>query len=131
MRLAERRAACVLLSNAGLVYVGQSFPSCRRIKKRLDFEQVLRTAALSNKWFSVYIRKNEYGFARLGVIASKRIMPTAIARNFAKRMIREGFRCSVNVDYAVDVVVRAKREIKPHTTEERSALVDLLQSLHK
>lgn len=85
---------------------------------------------LTNKWFVVYVQKNEEGIARLGVIASKRIMPKAVSRNFAKRLIRDIFRRSLSSDHALDVVVRAKRLLDPKTSKEgRLALVQLLQTV--
>ena len=72
------------------------------------------------------------GFARLGVIVSKKTMPGAVARNMTKRMIREVFRCNFSVDLALDVVVRAKQKPKLEAhIETRLALIDLLQSIQK
>lgn len=111
---------------------GHTLPICRRIKKRAEFKQALHADCLTNKWFSVYLRKNEYGFSRLGIIVSKKAMPKAIARNFAKRMIREVFRCNFLVDYPLDVIVRAKRQFKLETSSEgRLALIHLFQSVQK
>jgi ribonuclease P protein component len=116
-----------LLSNAR-----KTLPPCRRIRQRTDFEQAFRAQSLSNKWFAVYVRKNESGYSRLGLIASKRIMPKAVSRNFAKRLIRDVFRCCFSAECALDVVVRAKRQLRPDTsTEGRSALVQLLQAAQK
>lgn len=65
-------------------------------------------------------------------MVSKRMMPKAVARNFAKRMIREAFRCNFSVDYSLDVIVRAKRQFKPETSVEgRLALIHLFQSAQK
>ena len=59
-------------------------------------------------------------------------MPKAVARNFTKRMIREVFRCKFSVDYALDVIVRARRQFKPEASAEgRLALVHLFQSAQK
>lgn len=107
-----------------------TLPPCRRIKQPTEFELALRANCLTNKWFAVYIRKNENGYSRLGVIASKRSMPKAVSRNFAKRMIRNIFRLNFSVAYSVDVVVRAKRQFNSETaTEGRLALLQLFQSV--
>ena len=85
---------------------------------------------ITNKWFVVYVQKNEVGISRLGVVASKRVMPTAVSRNFAKRLVREAFRRSFSVDRALDVVVRARRQLSPETSMEgRQALAQLLQAV--
>lgn len=86
---------------------------------------------LSNKWFTVYIRKNKNGFSRLGIIASKKNMPKAVSRNFAKRIIRDVFRLNFLALSSMDVVVRAKRQFNSETSiEGRQALLRLFQSIH-
>ena len=91
---------------------------------------MLHANYLTNKWFAIYVQKNEGGVVRLGVIASKRIMPKAVSRNFAKRLIREVFRCSFSTNSALDVVVRARRQLSPETSKEgRLALAQLLQTV--
>ena len=59
-------------------------------------------------------------------------MPKAVPRNFAKRLIRDVFRCFFSAEYALDVVVRAKRQLSPDTSREgRLALVHLFQAAQK
>ena len=108
----------------------QALPCCRRIRQPTEFKWALRESCLANKWFAVYVRKNESGYSRLGVIAGKRSMPKAVARNFAKRMIRNVFRLNFAVGCSVDVVVRAKRQLDLESSAEgRQALLQLLQSV--
>ena len=122
---AEPKAVRALPSSAG-----QTLSVCRRIRQRTDFEQAFHAERLTNKWFAVYVRKNERGFARLGIVVSKRTMPKAVSRNFAKRLIREVFRRRFAVGRAIDVVVRAKRQISPdYSAEGRLALVQLFQAV--
>ena len=91
---------------------------------------MFRADCLINKWFVIYVQKNESGITRLGVVASKRIMPKAVSRNFTKRLIREVFRRSFSADYALDIVVRARRQLSPETSREgRLALAQLLQAV--
>lgn len=109
---------------------GQTFSSRRRIKQRLEFERALQANCLNNKWFSIYLRANELGFSRLGIIVSKRTIPKAVARNFAKRMIRETFRCNFSANCSLDIVVRAKRQCNPESSVEgKLALIDLFRSV--
>lgn len=85
---------------------------------------------MANKWFVVYARISEAGVSRLGVVASKRIMPKAVSRNFTKRLIKEVFRCSLLADSTLDVVVRARRRLDPeYSAEGRLALKQLLQAV--
>jgi ribonuclease P protein component len=115
-----------LLSKA----TGQTLSSVRRIRQRTEFEQAFRANRLTNKWFMVYARKNESGFARLGLVVSKKAMPKAVARNFAKRLVREVFRRDFPTEHALDIVVRARRQINPENSAEgRQALTQLLQAL--
>ncbi|MDE2310325.1 MAG: ribonuclease P protein component [Betaproteobacteria bacterium] len=108
----------------------QTLPVCRRIRQRTEFEQVFRAERLTNKWFAIYVRKNDSGFARLGIVASKRTMPKAVSRNLAKRMIREAFRRGFSAGCTIDIVVRAKRQIRPENLAEgRLALEQLLQTV--
>lgn len=116
-------------ATTGLAETGQTLPARRRMKQRAEFEQALKANCLSNKWFAVYLKKNDCGFARLGIIASKRVMPKAVSRNLAKRMIREGFRHNFACGESLDVLVRAKRLIQPGMlVEGRSSLLHLLQT---
>lgn len=122
---AEPKAVRALPSRAK-----QTLSVCRRIRQRAEFEQAFRAERLTNKWFVVYVRKNESGFARLGIVASKRTMPKAVSRNLAKRLIREAFRRGFLAGCALDVIVRAKRQINPENSAEgRLALVQLLQAV--
>jgi len=109
---------------------GQTFPPDRRIRQRTEFEQAFRANRLTNKWFMVYVRENEIGFSRLGLVVSKKTMPKAVARNFAKRLVREVFRHDFPVEHALDIVVRARRQINPENSAEgRQALAQLLQAV--
>lgn len=91
---------------------------------------MLAATSTANKWFVVYARRNEGGISRLGVVASKRIMPTAVSRNFTKRLVREVFRLSFSADCAWDVVVRARKQLGSNTSVEgRQALKQLLQAI--
>ena len=103
---------------------------CRRIRQRAEFEQVFLAKRWTNKWFTIYVQKNESGFARLGIVASKKALPKAVSRNFAKRLIREMFRCEFPSERELDVVVRAKRQISSDSLiEGRRALAQLLKAI--
>ena len=110
--------------------LGNTLPPDRRIRQRTEFEQAFRADRLTNKWFMLYARKNESGFARLGLVVSKKTIPKAVARNFAKRLVREVFRCNFSAETALDIVVRAKRQINPENSAEgRQALMQLFLAL--
>ena len=99
------------------------------MNQRAHFERALRAECLSNKWFAVHVQKNECGFARLGIIASKRVMPKAVSRNFVKRTVREVFRCNFSPAVSLDVLVKARRPLQVEAASEgRAALLQLLQT---
>ena len=99
------------------------------MNQRAQFEQALRADCISNKWFAVHVQKNECGFARLGIIASKRVMPKAVSRNFVKRTVREVFRCKFLSTASLDVLVKARRPLQAKAASEgRVALLQLLQT---
>lgn len=103
------------------------FPSGQRIKKSKDFEQALRQKSLINKWFTIHLVDSDHKFARLGMIASKRIMPKSVHRNFAKRFIRETFRLNSSELAKLDFVVRIRRNLTNDTViEARTALLQLM-----
>ena len=109
---------------------GQTLSSARRIRQSAEFEQAFRADRLTNKWFIVYVRKNKNGFARLGLVVGKKVMPKAVARNLAKRLVREVFRRDFPAILPLDVVVRVRRQINPENLAEgRQALAHLLQAM--
>lgn len=120
--LAGQKAASVLPSDTG-----RSLPANRRLRRRVEFEHAFRSGRLVNAWFAVYARKNEYTFSRIGIAASKKVMPNAVSRNLSKRLIRETFRLEFPVGAAMDVVVYPKRRIsQKNLAESRNALRQLL-----
>lgn len=122
MQLAELKA--VLASQFS---INNSFPSRCRIKQRKDFELALRNGYLINKWFAVHLVRTANNYARLGMIVSKRTMPKAVARNFAKRLIREAFRQNMTDLPAFDFVIRIRRNLAIDASlEARSELIALL-----
>ncbi len=119
--LAEPKAGRVLPSK-----IRQTLPACRRIRQRSEFEQVLSAERRINKWFVIHAWEKENGSSRLGIIVSKKNIPNAVTRNYVKRLIRDIFRRLFPAGCVTDVVVRAKRQIKPENSKEaRLALAQL------
>lgn len=56
--------------------------------------------------FDVKFLDNTVGFARLGYVIPKRLVPSAVRRNTIKRLIREAFRLNRKQFLAIDLVVR-------------------------
>lgn len=67
-----------------------------------------RATPSRDQYFTVLLRSNDGEGARLGIIAAKRKLPTAVGRNRAKRIIRESFRRHRETLGSIDVIVLAQ-----------------------
>ena len=110
----------------------QTIPKFRRIKTGEEFRIVLAAYFCSNKWFVGYAHENRIGVSRLGMVVSKRVVPHSVNRNYAKRLIREGFRQEFSARCALDVVIRLRRPLdRERSGEGRKALAQLLGNIQK
>jgi len=110
----------------------QTLPNFRRLKSGEEFRLAFAAHFYSNKWFAIYARGNKTGTSRLGIIVSKKAVPHAVNRNYAKRLIREKFRRDFPVWHAVDIVVRLRRSLTQGTSGEvPGALVQLLADIQR
>lgn len=84
------------------------FPRESRLLNKRDFDGVFSQAVkTANAGFVVLYRKNELGYARVGLAISKKMIPKAHERNRIKRLVREAFR---KVSLApVDMVFMARK----------------------
>ncbi len=114
-----------------------SLPWYRRIGRREGFDLAPGPGVSSNEWFVVYARPNRLGVSRLGVTVSKRVARHATARNFAKRLVREGFRRTFPAHgpgngCAVNVIVRVRRQLDRNTAQQGAeALARLLRGVQE
>ena len=85
----------------------RDFGRARRLRRKNQFDDVLRNASVRVGRGSLRLaaRDNDLETARLGLIVGKRMLPLAVDRNRAKRVIRESFRQADELP-AMDVVVR-------------------------
>jgi ribonuclease P protein component len=110
--------------------IEHTLPVFRRLRQPSDFEQVFRGDRLGNKCFFIYVVKNDKGYARLGMVISKKTMPTAVSRNFTKRLVRDIFRRIFPAESSLDIVVRAKMRINTdNAADGRLALINLFQAV--
>ena len=100
MRVA-RKAASVSLSEADDAHRPvsvsgkrpENYARSRRILKTDEFSSVFRLRPVfRTAHFALYVRANDLGHARLGVVVAKRFAPRAVTRNMIKRLAREIFR---------------------------------------
>jgi ribonuclease P protein component len=70
------------------------------------------------------------GHARLGMSVSKRILPAAVQRNIAKRLIRDCFRKYARQGISNDVVVRLRKPLeKKDLAVARATLGEMLKNI--
>lgn len=80
------------------------------IRRRAEFQQVYeRGARIHGRFSTLFLLPNKLSIGRLGIAATRKL-GGAVARNRAKRLIREVFRRN-NVASGFDVVVVPKREL--------------------
>lgn len=84
-----------------------------RLKKRADYLAVQRRGRRrAGEHVIVCLKRNQLGFSRVGVTASKRV-GNAVRRNWWKRRVRECFRrnkSKMPVGYDIVVIVKASAE---------------------
>ena len=70
--------------------------------------------------------------ARLGIVASKRLMAEAVTRNYCKRLAREVFRTECAAMTGIDIVVRARMSVTAaRSSEARAEMRDLLRRVER
>jgi ribonuclease P protein component len=99
------------------------FTAAHRLSRAEGFDHVIHAANLADKFYKVFFVPNGKKNARLGIVASKRILPGVVQRNRVKRMIREEFRRHNIKTQQLDVVVM----VKSHDTQalQREGLITL------
>ena len=81
-----------------------------RLRKRVEFQRAFVTGRrVHGRYLTVIVRPNDLGRSRLGVVATRKL-GGAVARNRAKRRVRELFRTHKPAA-AIDLVVIARREL--------------------
>ena len=90
-----------------------SFHKAERLTKRTEFEKVMGEGKKRRveKLCIIFFMPSQSGKKRLGIIASKKI-GNAVARNRAKRRIREVFRhVKHRIEPALDIVIISGKEM--------------------
>lgn len=88
-----------------------SFTKEERLLKRVQFLNVTEDGKkLLTRSFIVFLKPNNLAFSRIGITASRKV-GGSVARNRAKRIVREFFRLNKSrIEKGIDIVVIAKRE---------------------
>lgn len=84
------------------------FAATHRLLREDGFDRIVRAENIADKYFKVFFARNDKDNARLGIVASKKILPRAVDRNRIKRVIREVFRQHGIKTQKLDVVVMVR-----------------------
>lgn len=107
--------------------------SCRLLSPK-QFKQVFDNTdkKIHGSHLLLFVRKNEYNHARLGLAITKKKVPTAVARNHLKRLVRENFRTKLSEFKNLDMVFIVKRPIHQLSNEDLTKQInDCLQKCKK
>ncbi|MGA9665537.1 MAG: ribonuclease P protein component [Gallionella sp.] len=111
--------------------ISTKFTTAHRLRRKDSFNQVLHAENILDECFKVYFIQNVKSVARLGIIASKKLLPKATDRNRVKRIIRETFRHHNIRDRSLDLVVMARFVHFPKKVELGCSLENLLSRIER
>lgn len=122
----ERSRADWCLRNSARKFL---FSRSRRLGGPQAFSKIFAfRCSVAGDQFQVYAMPHGTEPARLGVVASKRLMPAAVSRNYCKRLAREVFRTECAAVNGIDVVVRARKPVTvASAVQARAEICDLLR----
>ena len=100
-----------------------------RLRKNQDFQSVFQSGkSYANKFFVIYVSKNDLGINRLGVSVSKKV-GNSVIRHRMKRLIKESFRLHedmFNSGLNIVVIVRKNAEVLSYK-EVTDAIIHLMK----
>jgi ribonuclease P protein component len=90
--------------------ISAQFAAACRLLRADGFDHVMHAENIADKHFKIFFVRNCLNNARLGIVASKKLLPNAVDRNRAKRIIREVFRQHQIKLCNLDLVVMVRRD---------------------
>lgn len=104
-----------------------------RLLKPVEYKQVFDGGVrYVMRTLTLLARRNDLGYARLGLAISRKTLRRAVDRNSVKRQVRESFRYHQHEVEGLDIVVMARAAIKECNWQElRQSLDCKWQELHK
>lgn len=101
------------------------FRKQHRLLSSREFRYVFQRAwKRSSGGLSVYVRRTESGYARLGIAISRKCAAAAVDRNRIRRVIREAFRLRKDRLGSVDIVFLGRPGLADKNKKELRAVVD-------
>ena len=102
-----------------------------RLRKNKDFQSVFQSGkSCANKYFVMYVSKNNLGINRFGVSVSKKI-GNSVVRHRMKRLLKECFRLQEDMfNSSLDIVVIVRKGADSLDYEEVKKSVFHLMKLH-
>ncbi len=99
-----------------------------RVKKRKDFEKILKGGKLINSEIAtVKFFKNNLDQARFGFIVSRKVSLRAVKRNRVKRILREQIRLLLpRFKENLDIIIIARKEIVEKNSKEIGFILESL-----
>jgi ribonuclease P protein component len=106
------------------IKVSEALPKRRRLRARSQFQKIYAEGQrYDGRLLAAFLRKSESSEHRLGVTASTKAIGNAVARNRARRLLRELFRRSSaelnGLQQPYDWVLNAKRPLLASDEEHR------------
>ena len=87
-----------------------SFPKELKIRKTSQYEDIFgKSKKLRGEHFDILYVQNSLGHSRIGLVASKKKVPSEVGRNRFKRVMREVFRRNKPLFGSLDIVFIANR----------------------
>ena len=101
-----------------------AFGKNRRLLKSSDYTEVFdnNSVRVAHPNLLIISEPNGTEMSRLGLVIGKKNVPTAVARNKIKRVVRETFRLT-ELPVAVDLVFLARKDLGKLSSAELSALI--------
>jgi ribonuclease P protein component len=103
---------------------GAAFGKNRRLLKSSDYTEVFdnNSVRVAHPNLLILSEPNGTETARLGLVIGKKNVPTAVARNRIKRVVRECFRLTP-LPVPVDIVFLARKDLGKLSAIELAALI--------
>jgi ribonuclease P protein component len=103
---------------------GAAFGKDRRLLKSSDYTEVFdnNSVRVAHPNLLILSEPNGTETSRLGLVIGKKNVPTAVARNKIKRVVRETFRLT-ELPVAVDLVFLARKDLGKLSSTELATLI--------